>query len=194
MCCAESGVEAGAEAAGGDIRPLLALIGAAPRAAVILIDGPSGAGKSTLADRLLASWPTDAAPQLVRLDDVYPGWGGLVAGAEQLRSGLLAARAAGKPAGWRRWDWADLAPAEWHAVDAERPVVIEGCGAFIGDSAQLADITVWVSADDTVRKDRALARDGGGFDAHWDEWQRQWAEYEEREKPRQRALLVCEAH
>jgi hypothetical protein len=185
LCCAE--------AAGGDIRPLLALIRAAPRAAVILIDGPSGAGKSTLADRLLASWPTDAAPQLVRLDDVYPGWGGLIAGAEQLRSRLLAARSAGKPAGWRRWVWDALAPAEWHNVVAERPVIIEGCGAFIGDAARLADITVWVSADDTVRKDRALARDAGGFDAHWDEWQRQWQEYEARERPRERALVVCEA-
>ncbi|KQW03553.1 hypothetical protein ASC66_17615 [Leifsonia sp. Root4] len=197
MCCADDDVERGAgasaETAGGDIRPLLAMIVAAPRTAVILIDGPSGAGKSTLADRLIAAWPTDAAPQLVRLDDVYPGWGGLVAGAEQMRSGVLAARAAGQPAGWRRWDWASRAPAEWHTVDAERPVIIEGCGAFIGDAARFADITVWVGAEDTVRKDRALARDAGGFDAHWDEWQRQWAEYEAREQPRERALLVCEA-
>ena len=89
MCCAD-----GDGAAGGDIRPLLALIRSAPRTAVILIDGPSGAGKSTLADRLIAAWPTDAAPQLVRLDDVYPGWGGL-----DRRRGAAALRPVGRTRG-----------------------------------------------------------------------------------------------
>ncbi|WP_161498758.1 nucleoside/nucleotide kinase family protein [Microterricola pindariensis] len=176
-----------------DLTAVLAAIADAPRAAVVLIDGPSGSGKSTLADRLLADWPTDAAPQLLRLDDVYPGWGGLAAGAEQVRTGLLHARSAGRPARWRRWDWLGLAPAEWHEVAPDRPVIVEGCGALAGDAAAHADVTVWVSADDTVRKRRALERDAGGFDAHWDEWQAQWELYEVVERPRDRAQIVLEA-
>ncbi len=176
-----------------ELRRLLAAIARAPRNAVVLIDGPSGSGKSTLADRLLAGWPTDANPQLLRLDDVYPGWGGLAAGAEQVRTGLLLARAAGRPAGWRRWDWASHAPAEWHEVAAGRPLVVEGCGALTGDAAEHADVTVWVSAADTVRKRRALQRDAGGFDAHWDEWQAQWQLYEGAEHPRERAGILLES-
>ncbi|AMB60351.1 hypothetical protein AWU67_04450 [Microterricola viridarii] len=171
----------------------MAAIARAPRNAVVLIDGPSGAGKSTLADRLLAAWPTDAVPQLLRLDDVYPGWGGLAAGAELVLNGLLHARTAGHSAGWRRWDWASLAQAEWHAVAPDRPVIVEGCGSLVGDAARHAAVTVWISADDAVRKRRALERDAGGFDAHWDEWQAQWERYEELEQPRQRAGIVLEA-
>lgn len=176
-----------------DIAPVLAAIRAAPRNAVVLIDGPSGSGKSTLADRLLAAWPTDAAPQLLRLDDVYPGWGGLAAGAEQVRTGLLLARAAGRPAGWRRWDWASHAATEWHEVASDQPVIVEGCGALTGDAAAHADVTVWVGADDALRKDRALERDAGGFDAHWDEWQAQWERYEAEQGPRARAQIVLQA-
>lgn len=175
-----------------DIREVLTAIAAAPLNAVILIDGPSGSGKSTLADRLVANWPTDASPQLVRLDDVYPGWGGLEAGAEQVRGELLLARAAGREAGWRRWDWPSNGPAEWHPVAENQPVIIEGCGAFIDDAVTRADVTVWVSADDGLRKRRALERDAGGFDAHWDEWQRQWAHYEREQRPALRAQIVCE--
>lgn len=181
-----------ADCAEVDISPVLAAIAAAPLNAVVLIDGPSGSGKSTLADRLVASWPTDAAPQLVRLDDVYPGWGGLVAGAEQIRTELLLARAAGREAGWRRWDWPSNGPAEWHPVVETQPVIVEGCGAFIDDAVVFADVSVWVCADDGVRKRRALERDAGGFDAHWDEWQRQWSHYERGQRPMARAQLVIE--
>lgn len=165
-------------------------IASAPSNAVVLIDGPSGSGKSTLADTVLEQWPTDAAPQLIRLDDVYPGWHGLEAGAEQLRSELLLPRARGVQAGWRRWDWSVRAPAEWHPVLEEQPVIVEGCGAFIGDAVDYADIAVWVSADDAVRKERALTRDAGGFDAHWDEWQQQWERYVAAFKPQQRAQFT----
>lgn len=181
-----------AEREEADITDLLATIAGLPRNAVVLIDGPSGSGKSTLADRLVASWPTDASPQLVRLDGVYPGWGGLEAGAEQVLSELLLARANGREAGWRRWDWSSNAPAEWHPIDETLPVIIEGCGAFIGDAVNHADVTVWVSADDRVRKRRALERDAGGFDAHWDEWQRQWAHYLREQRPIARAQFVIE--
>ncbi len=179
-----------------DIEAVRGAISRAPHNAVVLIDGPSGSGKSTVADILVDNWPTNAVPQLVRLDDIYPGWSGLESGAAHVRQKLLAPRAAGSPAGWRRWSWASRAPAEWHALDAQQPVVVEGCGAFSGDggvtATDLADIAVWVSADDTTRKSRALERDAGGFDAHWDEWQAQWERYERRENPRKRATMgVC---
>lgn len=171
---------------------ILRAIAAGPPQAVVLIDGPSGSGKSSLADTLFAQWPTDATPQLVRLDDVYPGWGGLVAGAEQLRTELLLARAEGRTAGWRAWDWSTNSAAQWHPVFHKQPLIVEGCGAFIHGAAELADVTVWVSADDAVRKSRALARDAGGFDAHWNHWQKQWERYVREQQPREQAQFVLD--
>ena len=158
-------------------------IALAPPDAVVLIDGPSGAGKSSLADELIATWPGERAPQLVRLDDIYPGWNGLDAGARHVTEALLGPRRAGEPAAWQRWDWTSHAPAEWHRVDADRPLIVEGCGALARANASLSDIRIWLDADDQTRKTRALRRDGGAFDAFWDQWQAEWQEYCQREEP-----------
>src|SRR4051794_34095510 len=73
---------------------------------VILIDGPSGAGKSSLADRLLAAWPAEGRPRLVRMDDLYPGWDGLDAGSAALGRDLLEPLRTSGTGSWERWDWA----------------------------------------------------------------------------------------
>jgi uridine kinase len=159
---------------------------------VVLIDGPSGAGKSTLASALVQHWPRQAAPQLVRLDDVYPGWEGLDAAAEQVVTRMLEPLRGQGTGSWQRWDWATQSAGEWHPLTAQQGLVIEGCGALSRASAPLADVTVWVEADDSVRKRRALERDAGGFDAHWDMWQEQFDRFTAREHPRRRALLVLE--
>ena len=171
----------------------LALAGAP--APVVLIDGPSGAGKSTLADAVVEAWPfpTGAAGvELVRLDDLYPGWEGLERGSAQVHDDLLAPLQAGRPAGWRRWDWAASEPAEWHAVAPGHPLIVEGCGCLTRATAPLADVRVWLDAADGIRKSRALARDAGAFDAHWDLWQRQWARLVARESPGGLADIVVD--
>ena len=172
---------------------------------VVLIDGPSGAGKSTLADRVVASWPSargvdraghssDAGPQLVRLDELYPGWGGLVAGSRQIAEELLAPLRGTGVGRWRSWDWARDRPGAWHGVTAQRPVMIEGCGALSRASAAHADLAIWLSADDTVRKRRALARDRGAFDAHWQMWDEQFTGFVRTQHPLALADLVLDGN
>ena len=178
--------------------PVLALVRALGRTpagdrAVVLIDGPSGAGKSTLADALLAAWPGPTAPTLVRLDDIYPGWGGLDAAIEQIGAHLLGPRRAGEPAAWLRHDWVTDSYAEWNPVDPARPLIVEGCGALARAHTGLSDVRVWLDADDGIRKQRALDRDGAGFEEHWDQWQRDWARYREREHPDRWATLRLRA-
>nr|WP_235483116.1 ATP-binding protein [Leifsonia sp. Leaf325] len=167
---------------------VLELAAAAPRPATVLIDGPSGSGKSTFADRLVAGWAAaSSSPALVRLDSIYPGWSGLDAASVAVAADLLVPRADGLDGGWRRWDWTHEAPAEWHEVAASQPLIVEGCGTLSTTSASVMAIRVWIEASDAVRKPRALDRDAGAFDAHWDEWDAQWRRYVEREHPSTRA-------
>jgi energy-coupling factor transporter ATP-binding protein EcfA2 len=174
-------------------RTVAAVAALEARNPVVLIDGPSGAGKSTLADALRAQWPTDASPELVRLDDLYPGWGGLALGSHAVATELLGALRAEGTGRWRSWDWAAGHPGEWHEVHADRPLIVEGCGALSQASARLAELRVWIAADDAVRKRRALARDHGAFDAHWDMWDAQFAEFVRGQHPVALADLVLDA-
>ena len=165
----------------------LAAVGATP---VVLIDGPSGAGKSTLADALVDAWPEPLRPTLVRLDDIYPGWQGLDAASLHLAEHVLVPRTLGLPAAWQRYDWSRGEPAEWCPVRADRPLIVEGCGTLAAAHTALSDVRVWLGADDRIRKQRALARDGELFRAHWDEWEADWEAYRVREQPERQATVL----
>jgi uridine kinase len=155
---------------------------AALRRPVVLIDGGAGSGKTTLASQLIASWPGEP-PQLVSLDELYPGWHGLA-----VASALVPEVISG--AGFRRWDWTAGAPDGRRELDPSRGLVIEGCGAITPAACALADLSVWLELPATERRARALARDGELFAAHWDEWADQEAEHWRAEHPAQLADLV----
>ena len=175
------------------LAPLLLAVAAAGSNPVILIDGPSGAGKSTLADALVEHWPGTVRPQLVRMDNIYPGWDGLDAAVRHLQRHVLQPRHDGLPAAWQRYDWSENEAAEWHPLDAARPLIVEGCGTLAAAHEPLGRVRVWLAADDALRKRRALDRDGEAFRAHWDQWQQEWASYLERETPEGRATLRLRA-
>jgi uridine kinase len=164
------------------VRDLVERAGAASRP-VVLIDGRSGAGKSTLAADLT---PLLGA-QLVSLDDLYPGWDGLTAGSAAVHESVLRA----VDPGWRRWDWASSRAAEWHPVDPELPIVIEGCGALSRANRALATFGIWVELGTAERRMRALERDAS-FAAHWDRWAAQEDAHLALEHPRELADLIVE--
>lgn len=137
---------------------------------VVVIDGRSGAGKSSLAARVARAWPLRTPVQLLALDSVYPGWGGLERGAEIARDQVLRPHGRGLIGIWRRWDWELEEEAEAHAVDPALGLIVEGCGALTPTTAALADVTVWVDGPQDSRRRRALERDGDGFRSHWDMW------------------------
>ncbi|MEO7588650.1 MAG: hypothetical protein ABIS84_11555, partial [Arachnia sp.] len=71
----------------------------APR--VVAVDGPSGAGKTTFADVLadeLAS-RTGVRPQVVHMDDIFPGWDGLAEAVELVSDLVLEPLARGVDGG-----------------------------------------------------------------------------------------------
>jgi len=155
------------------------------RAPVLLIDGRSGSGKTELARAVVAGVPT---AQLVRLDDLYPGWGGLEEGSRVVHDEILASD---RPR-WRRWDWVLGRHAEWHELDSQRPLVIEGCGALSRDNRKLATFGIWVALDAETRKRRALDRDGASYEPHWDEWAAQEDAFLTRENPAAHADAVID--
>ena len=157
---------------------------ASGRRAVVLIDGRSGAGKTVLAEALAPR--LDA--QLVSLDDLYPGWDGLEAGSDAVHETVLRAR----DPGWTRWDWGAGAPAQWHPLDPDRAVVIEGCGALSRANRALATFGIWMELDAVERRRRSSERDRGRFDRYWQPWAAQEDAFIARERPRELADLTIE--
>ena len=141
--------------------------------AVVLIDGRSGSGKTSLAADVAES----LGAAVLHLEDLYPGWDGLGAGSRAVASALA-------ELSYRRYDWTDGAFAERVAIDPARPLVVEGCGAVTARNLAAADRfarscggagvwSVWLECPETVRRTRALGRDGDVFAPHWDRWARQ---------------------
>lgn len=149
---------------------------------IVLIDGRAGSGKSTLADALQRKLFKDGEtlPRLVHMDDLYPGWDGLAAGAEYLQRFVLGPITARKTANWQLYDWVLGERREWREFSGGTPLIVEGCGSLNQQSAQVADITVWLEVDQAVRFDRWVAREGS--DEHWAAWAAQEEDFYAREK------------
>lgn len=132
---------------------------------VVTIDGYSGSGKSTLAAalaRLVNGW------QVLHLDDWYPGWDGLEAGAEIARR-IAADLRGGCTSSYEAWDWENGATGATIPVPLA-PTIIEGCGAIEVE----ADLVIWIAdPGEDERRSRALARDGQTYAPHWQRWARQ---------------------
>jgi hypothetical protein len=162
------------------IEELWARITGAPP--IVLIDGRSGSGKTELATDLAGK----LGAQLVRLEDVYPGWGGLESGSARVRTDILLGHR------WQRWDWTTDGPAEWHTLDPVHPLVVEGSGALSHANRRLATFGIWVELDEPTRRARALARDGAMYEPHWDAWAAQEQRFFDRERPDLLADLVVD--
>jgi len=153
---------------------------------VVLIDGGAGSGKTTLARQLAEHWPTPGVVQVVSLDELYPGWGGLAAGARAVPELI-------RGTGFRTWDWRRNAAGDWRRLDPGQPLVVEGCGAITAASRPLAGLAVWLEVDEAERRHRALARDGAEFAAHWDDWAAQEAVHWSADTPWEFADLSLSA-
>lgn len=136
--------------------------GATRAVPVVTIDGYSGSGKSTLAAalvRLVNGW------QVLHLDDWYPGWDGLAAGADSARR-IAADLRAGRASSYEAWDWEHGITGATIRVPLA-PTIIEGCGAIEAE----ADLSVWIAdPGEEERRHRALARDGQTYAPHWQRW------------------------
>lgn len=147
---------------------------AARGAQTILIDGPSGAGKTSFSALLAQRLPRS---QVVHLDDFYPGWGGLAAGADMVARYVLRAES---PGFWR-WDWERDRRGEWVDLDGEALLILEGVGALTPAAVAAARrrgevVNVWLDGPREKRRALALARDPG-YEPWFGVWEAQEREH-----------------
>ncbi|MDA8286764.1 MAG: AAA family ATPase [Actinomycetota bacterium] len=172
------------ELAGG-LRRIAAAHGAP---AFVAVDGWSGSGKTTLGDALGARL---GAP-VVHQEDLVTGWYGLQRSVERLVTEVLQPLAAGRPATWRRWDWAAGALGGEEDTALAAPLsVVEGCGAGSAPVRPWLAALVWLEVPEPERLARLRAR------ADWslyEPWLEVWAAQERAlragDEPRDHADVV----
>lgn len=145
------------------------------RTRIIAIDGPSGAGKTslslTLADELSRKGLT--RPQVVSMDDLYPGWSGLSAGVELAAESVLEPLSRGVDGRFKRWDWSRNQRGDQVLVPAKDWLILEGVGSGARKCRPYLAGLIWLEAEEPIRYRRTVQRDGDETRAHWGQWARQ---------------------
>ena len=167
---------------------------------VVLIDGRSGSGKSTFASlmRNLVFEADRQSPKVIHMDDLYPGWEGLEAGALYLSEQVLRPLNQTGRADWQRWDWSKSKRGGndsgngWRSFDGLNLLIVEGCGSVTEASKDLAELTIWLESENSTRKTRFLSRDGGRFKEHWAQWSAQEDDFYATHKSKQLCEIVIE--
>ena len=168
-----------------------ALREAAPRAGrtrVVGVDGRSGAGKTSFA-ALLAG---ELGAPVVSLEDLYGGWDGLERGIDLLVGEVLEPLAGQRVARVPRYDWVAATWAEPVPLTPPDVLIVEGTGAGARRAAAFESLVVWVETPRSVRKKRALDRDGETFAPYWDMWAAQEDAMLAAERTPERAGLVVD--
>jgi len=155
---------------------------------VVAVDGPSGAGKSTLASAL--STRLDAP--VVHLEEIYPGWDGLDQVVALVTDRVLQPLARGDDPAYRLWDWDENRWGAAVTVPWVPLLILEGVGSSVRPAGDLAAVRVWVDATRDVRFERAIARDGESYRAHWERWAQRESTLFAADNTRARAHLVVD--
>lgn len=122
--------------------------------ALILIDGAAGSGKTTLALKLVDLLEAN----LVHTDDVSWCADPLHWDSEML-AGIVTPWLNGENAAYRPTGWIKEGRSGAIAVEANKPLVIEGMGACRKTLRAISAYSIWVDAEPEVARGRVVQRD-----------------------------------
>jgi uridine kinase len=169
------------------------VLDSAPRLGVVrlvTVDGPSGSGKTSLAKRLckaLRRVPT------VHLDHLYEGWTGLEGMASNLDSWVYTPLRHGMPGQHMVYDWHRGAFAEWREVPLAPALIVEGVGAGQRQFDDLSVLRIWVEADEVLRHERTVEREGPDAGVALREWWPREERHFAEQGTRARADLIVDS-
>src|ERR671921_2236388 len=129
-----------------------------PAPVIIAIDGRSGAGKTTLAVELAARLRAHHKVSLFHLEDIYPGWNGLMAGVDRYVAAVLDPLSRGDAATWTSWDGEKRYDGDIRVTLPAEIVIVEGVGSAAAAARPLLDAVIWADAPEDERRARALER------------------------------------
>jgi len=173
----------------------LALAGPAllGRSRLICVDGPAGSGKTTLADLVVGEAERRGlSTELIHMDDVFEGWGGLAEAGDRVRQWVVEPLAEGRPGEYPRYDWHLETYAEHVVVAPAELVVIEGVGSASLTFHDRISVLVWVEAAEEVRLRRGLERGVPDLQPYWRGWLQQEERLHEQERTRERADVLVD--
>ncbi|GAA3285373.1 aminodeoxychorismate synthase component I [Paenarthrobacter aurescens] len=148
-----------------------------PAPVIIAVDGRSGAGKTTLAVELAARLRQHHKVSLFHLEDIYPGWNGLMPGIERYVGTVLKPLSEGMAAEWTSWDWDKHYDGSLNVTLPAEIVIVEGVGAAAAPARSMLNAVVWVESPGEDRRRRALTRDGSTYEPYWESWAAQEDEW-----------------
>jgi uridine kinase len=158
------------------------------RTVFVGIDGFGGAGKTTLAAAIGGGVHRAV---VVHVDD-FAGPGVVEWDWARFRAQVVRPLLDGRVATYQVWDWGADTGGDWCEIVPGSVVVVEGVSSTRREAGVDWLLTVWVEAPASVRRARAIERDG---EQVWStRWVPDWIPHEQayaaRERPRERADLV----
>lgn len=146
----------------------------AARPLIVGIDGRSGSGKTVLSTVLAENLAADHEVTVLRLENLYPGWNGLLGGIKVFGEDVLPKLAAGEPATYPTWDWnagsPEGSPGPEVTTEPTEVIICEGVGVGARQHRGLLDVLIWLRVPDQVRYERAMSRDGENYRGEWANW------------------------
>ena len=160
---------------------LIAGAAAGRECTLVGIGGRGAAGKTTLARAI-------GAAQTVPTDSFWDGGGFDL---PRVRREVIEPLLRGETARYGAYDWAMRTPVGERVVEPHGIVVIEGVCALHRLLRDAYAVRIWIEAPRAVRLERAVARDGEGSRAEWEErWMPSEDEYVERDGPASSAHVI----
>lgn len=153
--------------------------------AIIAIDGCGGSGKSTFAARLAKYLDCS----LVHTDD-FASWNNALDWHPRMVEQVMRPLSQNETARYQRYDWEKGALAEWHEVEPQLYVIVEGVSSSRAEFRKFLTYRIYVETDRDTRLKRGLDRDGVEALELWQGWMAEEDAYLQRDNPMQHADIV----